>query len=373
VPAVSGRTLIAYDLRILWNGASAAFGGARDRLLLLLAAPLLLLMAIEAAAGASATLGDMPGPARMLFAMLAAFAASLAIGRRLASLREESVVAAAALRRDAAAAYATFWNLPPAAAAMAVLLGGTGTFGVAASLAPPLLLSYGFGMVSASAARRARAGLRDRLQRRRAAQGGVRRLRLGAAGRSARIADLLASRAGLPRLPLAANLIAFAAMGALACAGHAVLRVPGGEGGAAAFAAFALLLLFVLLLREQAMLLRYLLFLGVGPAGPALVPLALAASFATGAVAAAAVAGSGRIGELGHAAAALLILFAAAALLRGLHHATKPRRAADFAIQIDFAAFLVAGIVVPWLAPPLLAGRLFLLHRHASALRHIAP
>jgi hypothetical protein len=370
VPAVSGRTLIAHDLRILWNGASAAFGGARDRLLFLLAAPLVLLMAAQGAASASATIGDMPEPARMLMALIAGFAPNLMIRRRLAHLREESVVAAAALRRGAAAVYATFWNVLPAALAIAVLLGGAETLTRAALLAPPLLLAYGVGTASASGARHARSALQNRLQRRRAAQGGLRRLRLSAAGRRGRIADLLASRTGLPRLTFAANLLAFSALGALVTTGCALLIA---RGGAPAFAAAAVLLIFVLLLREQAMLLRYLLFLGVGPAGPVLVPIALAAAFSVGAVTAAAVAGTGGIGELAAAAAAALLLFAAAALLRGLHHATKPRRAADLAIQIDFAAFLVAGIVVPWLAPPLLAARLFLLHRHAQALRHIAP
>lgn len=366
MPAVSGRTLLAHDFKILWKGACAAFGGVRDRLLLLVAAPLLLLMAFEGAASASATLGDLPEPARMLIAMLAGFAPNLMIGRRLAHLREESVVAAAALRRDAAAAYAAFWNVLPFALAMAVLIGGAGTW----TLAPPLLLSYGTGVASAFAARRSRAALRGRLQRWRAAGGGMPRLRLSAASRRGRIADLLASRAGLPRLTLAANLLAFAVLGALAATAYSLPVV---HGGTSAFAAAALLLVFVLLLREQAMLLRYLLFLGAGPAGLVLVPIALAASFAIGAIAAAAIAGAGRVVELAPAAAAALLLFAAAALLRGLHEATKPRRAANLAIQIDLAAFLVLGIVVPWLAPPLLAGRLFLLHRHALALRHIAP
>jgi hypothetical protein len=162
-------------------------------------------------------------------------------------------------------------------------------------------------------------------------------------------------------------------LGALVAAGYAFLAAHGAQGAAPVAAALAMLLLFLLLLREQAAVLRYVLFLGVGPAGPVLVPIALAACFAAGAFAASAVAGSGSIGALAAAAAAALILFAAAALLRGLHHATKPRRAADLAIQIDVAAFVVAGIVVPWLAPPLLAGRLFLLHRHAQASRHIAP
>jgi hypothetical protein len=366
VPAVFGRSLVGYDLLILWKGGRAAFGGLRDRILLLAAAPLLLLMAVQAAENASETTGNLTAPARMLIALLAAFGANLIIGRRLAHLREESVVSAAALHRHAAVVYAAFWNVLPFALAIAVLLGKAGTL----TLAAPLLLSYGIGVALAFAARHSRAALRDRLQRWRAAKGGLARLRLSAPSRRGRISDLLASRAGIPRLTLATNLLAFAVLGAVGATGYSLLVA---RGGGPAFAAFALLLVFVLLLREQAMVLRYLLFLGVGPAGPMLVPIALAASFAVGCVAAAAVAGTGRIGELAAAAAAALLLFAAAALLRGLHYATKPRRAADLAIQIDMAAFLVAGIVVPWLAPPLLAGRLFLLHRHAQALRHIMP
>jgi hypothetical protein len=368
VPAVPGRTLVAYDLLILSKGARAAFGGPRDRLLLLIAAPLLLLIAIEGAGSVSATLGEVPAPGRMLAAMLAGLAPNLAIGRRLAHLREHSAVAAAALRREAAAAYAIFWNAFPACLAMALFLAGTGSVAEAAALAPPLLLSYAAGAAAAFAARRAHAAARLGLARRRAARGERRPLRLTAPSRRRRVADLIASRTGLPRLPLGANMLAFTALGALATASSLLIHAD--PGRAEAFAALAFLLLFALLLRQQAAVLRYLLFLGDAPAGAALVPLALAGSLAVGAVAAAA--GTG-LGKPALAAAAALLAFAAAALLRGLHHAVRPRRAADLAIHLDFAAFLVAGIVLPWLALPLLAVRLFLLHRQAQTLRHIAP
>lgn len=369
MPAVHGRTLVGYDLLILRNGARAAFGSARDRLLLLIALPLLILMAIEVARNASAAVADMTIPARMLAAMVAGFVPTLAIARRLAHLREHSAVAAAALRVKSAAAHLLFWNALPAAAATAILLGG------AASLAPPLLLSYGVGGASAWAVLRTQAALRRRVQRRRQARGSLRRLRLHAPSRRQRVADLIASRVGVPRLRFGANILALAALGAVTGAGYFFLLAATGPGRAAVFGALVLflLVLVLLLLRQQAALLRYLLFLGDGPLGPALVPVALAGAFAAGAVAVRAVVGRDSIGELVLAAAAALLLFAAAALLRGLHFAVRPRRAADLAIQVDIAVLVVTGILMPWLAPPFLALRLLLLHRRALALRRIAP
>jgi hypothetical protein len=372
VPAVPGRSLAGYDLLILRKGARTAFGGVRDKLLLLVAIPVLLLLAAQGAGNVVAALGDLPPPARLPIAMLTGLAPNLAVARRLAHLREHSVVAPAALRADAAAAYALFWNALPAAAAMTILLAGTASLAAAAAEGPSLLLAYGTGGAAAFAASRAQAALGPALARRLAGRGAVRRLQLAAPGRGQRVRDLMASRTGLPRLPFRANMPAFAALGAATAAGGAVPLAHAGERGAAASAVCALLLLFPLLLRQQAALLRYLLFLGDSPTSATLVPIALGASATAGALAVAAVATDNPVSPAVAAAGALL-LFAAAALLRALHHATKPRRAADFAIQLDLAALIAAAIAVPWLAPPLLAARLFLLHRQARALRHIAP
>ncbi|HEX8191514.1 MAG TPA: hypothetical protein VF552_01310 [Allosphingosinicella sp.] len=371
MPAVLGRTLVGYDLLIMWKGARAAFSGTGDRLLLLVAGPLLVAMAAEGAAGASAALGALPTLIGMAAAMLAGFAPNLAIGRRLDHLRGHSIIAAAALRRDAAANYALFWNLLPLALTLAVLLGAAPRIEAAARFAPALLLSYASGAGAAWAARRAGAGVRDRLLRRRAGRGAARRLALSAAGRRRRVLDLVASRTGLPRLPLLANLVAFAALGAAIAAGWSLLLARSGLAGAAAFGASALLLIAAALLRQQAGLLRYLLFLGDSPLRAVAVPIALAGALALGATAAAAAVGNGA--GTASAAAAILLLLAAAALLRALHHSARPRRAADFAIQIDVAALLAAAIVLPWIAPLLVAGRLFLLHRRVQALRHIVP
>jgi hypothetical protein len=373
VPAVLGRSLVRYDLLILWKGARAAFSGTRDRLLLLLAVPLLGAMAVQGAAGVSAALGEAPASVQWLLAILAGFAPNLIIGRRLDHLREHSVVAAAALRRDAGAVYALFWNVPPFALAMAFLVGGAGSVPDAAGLAPPLLLAYGGGIVAALLSRRAGEALGREVRRRQLERGAGRRMRLSAASRRRRIADLAAGRTGLPRLALAANLLAFAALGALGAGGYALLRVHAAPGWAAGIAAGALVIAVTLLMRQQAALLRYLLFVGDGPERTALVPAALAAAMACGAVAAAALTGAGDLSEVAAVSALGVILLAAFLLLRGLHHAARPRRAADFAIQIDAVALVAAGIAVPWLAAPLLAGRLFLLHRRARALRHVAP
>jgi hypothetical protein len=363
------RTLAAYDLLILRRGAAAAFSSKRDLLLIVLALPVLLLMAAEGFRNSAAALAAAPAPLRLLAAAATALAANLAILRRLDHLRADSIVAHAALRPAAAAGYAAAWNAVPLAGALALLLAAVPT------LASALLAAaaYGLGAGAAAVARRIAFALRRSLQRRRTRRGPIRPLPLGQEARRSRIAALVAARAGFPGLSLRANLFALAALGALVAAAGAGLPTPSAAPAAPAAALlFAALIPFALLLRQQAALLRYLLFLGVTPAWPALVPLALAGALIGGFAVTAAAAG-GAPAALAAGAAIALASFAVLALIRAFHFATRPRRTAELSIQVDLVALVVASVLTPMLAPALLAFRLFALHRRAAAMKHLAP
>jgi hypothetical protein len=361
--------LAAYDLLILRRGAAAAFSGKRDLLLIVVGLPVLLLMAAEGVRDFAAALATAPIPLRPVAAAAVALAANLAILRRLAHLRADSIVARAALRPAAAAGYAAAWNAVPLAAALALLLAAVPT----AASALLAAAAYGLGVGAAACARGMGLALMRRHQRRRATRGPARPLPLGQDARRGRIAAVIAARVGFPGRSLSANVLAFASLGALAAAVCA--RMPALSAAPAAPAAALLLgalIPFGLLLRQHAALLRYLLFLGTPPAGAALVPLALAGALVGGFAVTAAATGTPLV-PLAAGAAAALGVFAVIVLIRAFHFATRPRRAAEFAIQIDLVALIVAAVVTPMLAPALLAFRLFALHRRAGAMQHLAP
>jgi len=363
--------LVRYDLMILWKSGRAAFSTRGDIVLLLLAMPIALVAALSGARQAAPALGALPLVAKLLLTAGIALGANVAVRRRLAHLREESVVARYALRRGPAIAHATFWNFVPFLAVAVGMLAAAREERLA--LTPLLLASYlaGVGLAALKGA------LRDRLagwrNRRRAAARRARPVRFRGASREARARELIAARAGLFRLGLAANLLLFAALGALIGLGRLGGTRPPAPPVSAVLAGLLILLLLALLLRQHPPLLRYLLFLGTNAAVPAaLIPTAMAGALVGGFLIAGGAAGAGPAAMLLWAAA-LLLLFALLALLRALHYATRSRQSAEIAIQLDLAALFIAGWVAPPLVPVALALRLFLLSRRVRDLRYAVP
>jgi hypothetical protein len=361
--------LVRYDLMILWRSGRAAFSTKSDILLLLLGVPAGLLAAQAGVQRAAPAVGALPLGVKLLLAAGVAFAVNIAVGRRLAHLREESVIARQALRAGPALLHAFCWNIAPFTAVTAALL-----------LAPrdgqlllgPLLLGSYLGGVALAAAQ---AAIRARLVRWRnrslAAAGGGRRLCFRGASRGARIRELIAARCGFP-MRFAASLLLFAGLGAAIGFGGLGLAGPLAQPVAAVLAGLLILVLLALLLRQHPPLLRYLLYLGSDPAGPAvLIPAAMAGALVGGFLLAGGAAGAGVAMAIG-GAAALLLLFILLALLRTLHYATRSRQAAEIAIQLDLVALFIVG----WAAPPLAAAalpvRLGLLWRRARRLRYLA-
>jgi hypothetical protein len=256
----------------------------------------------------------------------------------------------------------------PLAGALALLLAAVPT------LASALLAAaaHGFGAGAAAVARPIASALLRSFQRRRTRRGRIRPLPLGQEARRRRIAALVAARAGFPGLSLRANLLALAALGALVAAAAGLLALFAAPAAPAAALLFAASIAFALLLRQHAALLRYLLFLGIAPVWPAMVLLALAGALVGGFAATAAAAGGGPA-ALAAGAAIALASFAVLALIRAFHFATRPRRTAELAIQVDLVALVVASVLTPMLAPALLVLRLFALHRRAAAMKHLAP
>lgn len=360
--------LILYDLLILWKSGRAAFSRKRDLLLLAVAAIVGLLIAIQGAGAAAAALGALPILATAGIAAASALVVNLAAARRLAHLRQESVVARHALRRPEALAHALLWNLPPLLAMTALIVVSSRPLAAAAAIA----LGYVFGILLAAAQRAAQERLRNWWGRRQAAAGARRRALAGNTRRD-RIVQLLMARTGLAGQRIAANLLLFAGLGLVIGLSHGWLAPRLDATAAGAIVGMLTLLVCLFLLRTQPRLLRYLLYLGSSPMLPALVASALAAAFVAGLL----------IGMTGSApapplpmlaaAAALVLLFLAAALLGTLHHATKSRQSAEIAIQVDLVAAGLIGFLAMPLAVLALAARLWVLARRAHALRYISP
>jgi hypothetical protein len=363
---VTGITaLVAYDLLILRRGAEAAFSRLRDRLLLALAVPLGLLLLGRAVESVPA---EMPLVVKAALVVLSGFAVAYAVAARLVHLRAHTMMARHALSGPPAAFHAAFWSAPPLLAGLAIF-----STGRELALKPgALIAAYAAGAAAALLWCTLSRQLRHWAARRRggAAPGRVPDLQLGT--RRQRIARLLIAQGGLRQMPIAANLAFFAVAGALLGLLIAV-RDWGPPALALLLAGLAAILLVGHAMRQHPPLLRYLLFLGIMPAGPALAPLLPVAALLVGFVAAAASLDAIPLASLGGGGVAILLFLAFAALLRAHHYATKPPHKAAIVFQFDFAMLAAAAFIAPPLAPFLLAVRLWMLHRAAAALLHGAP
>lgn len=363
------RTLILYDLMILRRSGAAAFARKRDILLLLVAVPIGLLLLIERGGEAAASIAELPATLTLPTTAAIALAVNLAVANRLAHLREECVVARQALRPAAARVYALFWNLPPLAAGLALsVASGRGTI-----LVPTFLLAYFAGIALAAAQKSVRRAFISWAARRRNAGRRKNRAPLGERRRQ-RLIELLLVRMGLFGPSLTANLVGFAAIGAVTAAIHLWLSSQLTAPAAAVIAGTPMLLLLILvLLRTPPSLLRYLLYLGDEPTRAALVATALAAALTGGLTIGALATGVAPPLPLLTGAVALPLVFLALAMLRTLHFATKSRQTAEIAVQLDLAAAALVGLVALPLAPALLVVRLWMLARRARAMRYLAP
>jgi hypothetical protein len=357
--------LVAYDLLILRRGAGTAFSRRRDMLLLALALPVGTLLAWNAAGGLAEKASELPLAVKVMLVGLIGFAIAHASTARLVHLREHSMVARQALHGGTAAFHAAFWNALPLIAALTV-------FPNSQDPAPEvgaLLASYAAGAAAAPGWRSLWRQLRRRAERRksRAARVVVPDLQLGT--RRQRLVRLLIARSGLRKVPIGANLALFAGCGAML---GLLLpwRASHPPAFAMPFAALATALLIGRAMRQHPPLLRYLVFLGIMPTGPALVPLFPLTALVAGFVAATAGLGAIPLARLLGGAAACLIILACIALLRGYHHASKSRQAAEFVLQIDFAIIAAAALIAPPFAPAFLLARLWTLRRSAVALRY---
>jgi hypothetical protein len=333
------------------------------------AVPIAILVVIDRAAPIAASVADLPVALTMLIASTIAFAVNLAVARRLDHLREESVVARHALRRAPALLHALFWNLPPLATGLAIILAS----GRGASVGAPVLLAYLAGIGIAVGQRAIGRALRLWSVSRRAARSGSSTVP-GGESRRQRITELLVGRTGVFGLAITANLIGLVAAGVIAAALYRWLLPSLGAPAAAVLTGLPVLALLLLILGgTRPSLLRYLLYLGFEPALPALVATALAASLIGGLTIAALATAIAPPLVLLAGVAALLLLFLAFALLRTLHFATKPRQTAEIAVQIDLLAVGLAGLLALPLAAALMMIRLWLLERRARAMRYLAP
>jgi hypothetical protein len=336
-------------------------------LLLALGLPLALVLAIQGMNQAAAAMAGLPLAASLLFPAAAGSVVHTGVERRLRHLREESVVARHALRRGPAWCHGIFWNLVPLGLAVALaLLSDPNDFVRAALFGLGYLLGTVVAHAQALVSTRFRQWLEGRGRNRTECSA-----QLSGATQAKRVAQLLTSRIGLAGGSLRRNLLLLAILGVVIGAAYRVLGEQMSGPAPAFLAAAATLLLLAFLLRLHPPLLRYLLYLGFKPeTRPVLIPVALAAALLSGLLAVLAVGDPQGWALLG-AAALVLLAFAVLAALRALHFATRTRQAAEFALQIDFvAAFLIGMLAFPLLLPAV-AARLWLLVPKARAMQHL--
>ena len=369
--ALLGR-LVRYDVTIGWRAASAAFATTRDRLLLVAMAAIGLLALVHGTADAVATLAAMPLAATAVPVAGLALSANLVIARRLAHLAEHSVMARDALHPGRSRRYRLAWNLPLLTLLLAVALASRPSEGMAASFGL-LFLAYAMGALFADAARRAGGWVRRWPSTRRGEPARGRGPALPGATRRQRLIALIDGRTALATLSRSANLALFTGMGL-----SIALAVRWIDSGltppvTAAVAALLSLIPIGMLLRQHPPLLRYLLAIGIAPAGPALVPALPAAGLVAGLAIGTIAGGRMPSGPILLAAAAALVLFAVSALARALHYATRRRQAASFALQADVAATAMLALLAAPLALAFVAARLAALERRAQASRYLLP
>ncbi len=360
--------LVLYDLTILRRSARAAFARKRDLLLLLVVVPLLLALVVRYAGEASVAVGQLHIGVQITIAAVLALIVNAAVGRRLAHLGQESVVARYALRPEAAALYAGCWNLLPIGILAGLMVASSPPLTVGA-----VLLAYLAGGASAAVQTSAMDRLRAWAFRPGHIAMPIHATTLRGVSRRQRAIALLVRRSGLFGPSLSANLLGLGVIGAMIGGLHLALasHLPG--PAPVAVAGVLILLLLLASLRAHPSLLRYLTYLGLEPTLPAAVASALAAALLGGVLAVSIPAAFASPFAILAAAATLLLLFLAVALLRTLHFASKPRQSAEIAVQVEIAAFALVGYLAPPLAPAILIVRIWLLAREARALRSLVP
>lgn len=355
-------SLLKYDLFLARRSFTDAFATVRDRLLLALVAAIALLWLRDAATRAAPSL---PRQAWMLGVLTGpvAYSWSRAALRRLAWLRESSVLAPEALAPGARLPYLAAAQLPvlaAVAAAVLVLSGWTG-----GELLPVLaaLPCYAAGLALAmarDAGTQAPPAVRSSVPRD-SNHGG------GAAFRA-----LLGRQAFDAERPVraAALLTAFAALATLAGSWFALTQ-PFAVRAAAALGPSVLLLAGTA--RNAPEIVSLLAFAGYGARHVALSVCALpAVSFAAVSAALLIARPEDWTGLLG-AVAVLHLLAALVATARAWLSPGRPARRVNLQVQLEMLALLLVASLFAPLAPFLVAWRLWLLHRHYSKLLWIQP
>ncbi len=362
---------ISYDCRIVLKSIQATFSRKRDLILLLFGFPILILIAIES----NVRIVEFLKATHIVFkiSLLVSTACFLGfvIHRRLEFLREQSVVARFALKFSSSCLYVAFWNALPFMLSLSTMVRTAGQDAQAWWILLMTVLSWVFGgglgvllwfLVHHLGSWLARRGRADRGDPQRELPGQHRRQR---------VVSLIASRTGLLPRSLRANTLACAMIGLGLAIFFTLLRPTVDRFAAELIVSIIMTGLVALLLRQSPQILRYLLYLGVGPVGPALVPLAPALSLiGTFAVVTVAL---GTVAFLPAAfiAGGVLLLLVVIALFRALHFALKPRHAAEIAMQIDLVTIVVAGYFFPPLAPAIIVWRLTVLYRRARDKRYL--
>jgi hypothetical protein len=351
--------LVRYELILARRSFADAFATARDRLLLVLVTAIALLWLRDAAGRVAPTL---PTGAAML-ALLAAPAAygwNKVVLRRLAWLRETSVLAPEALAPRARLSYPAWAQLPLLAllsVAIAVLSAWTGNPVCSATLG---LLSYGVGLALAAATGvggPAKPTVRPKSGERFAHEH----------GRAPAFQALLARQTFGAESPVraAAFLVAGAALATLAGCSLAADQTFVARLAAALLPS---VLLLVAAARNAPEIVGLLAFVGYPARSIAVSVCALpAANFAGGSIALLLIRPEGWAGMV----AALLVLHLFAALIATARAWLSPGRTArsvDLQVQLEVLGLLLIASLFAPLALVAAAWRLWLLRRHYSRL-----
>jgi hypothetical protein len=350
-------SLLKYDLFLARRSFADAFATVRDRLLLALVTAFALLWLRDTAARAAPVL---PRQGWMLAALAGpvAYAWSRAVLRRLAWLRESSVVAPEALAPGARLSYLACAQLPALAAVVAAILvlrAWTGEGFLPVLVALP---AYAAGLASAAA--RDGAAQAPRAVRMRAPTGAH-------DGRGTAFRALLAGQAFDAERPVraAAFLLACAAVATLAGSWLALLQ-PLAVRFAAALAPSVLLLAATA--RNAPEIVSLLAFSGYRARHVALSVCALPAANLAGVSAALLLVRPEGWRDMLADLALLHLLAALVATARAWLSPGRPARRVDLQVQLEVLALpLLASLFAP-LVPFVAAWRLWLLHRHYSNL-----
>lgn len=349
--------LLKYDLLVARRSFANTFATVADRLMLVLLTAILALWLRDAALRAFPPL---PQQARMLALLAgpAAFGWTRAAMRRLAWFRERSLLASDALGPKAILAYLACAQLPLLlllSAAVLFLGARTGQF-----LGPAILASSSCGIGVALAAATG-GGQRSRAFTRRQRPSGKRE------GSATAFRTLLAHQMFGAERPVrnAAWLVAAAASATCAIASLAAFQTPAPRLAAALLPS---LLLLVGTARNAPATVGLLAFAGY-PARTVAASVCALPVASLGAVSAALF--MVRPTAWMEMLAALLLLHLFAALIATARAWLSPGRAArrvDFQVQLELVGLGVVAGLLPPLALPALAWRLWLLHRHYSRL-----